>query len=31
MREFRQRYPKVWGEDIGGRWAAAPDRVTPPG
>jgi hypothetical protein len=29
MREFRQRYPLVWGEDTGGRWAAAPARVTP--
>jgi hypothetical protein len=29
MREFQQRYPLVWSEDTGGRWAAAPARVTP--
>ena len=27
--EFQQRYPLVWSEDTGGRWAAAPARVTP--
>ena len=29
MREFQQRYPLAWSEDTGGRWAAAPARVTP--
>jgi hypothetical protein len=29
MGEFRQRCLLVWSEDTGGRWAAAPARVTP--